>query len=425
MPFAINHSTASIWFTPGVKCGSGYLGNLAAVSVPPFAFSGQVYVISTAGTIPGGPAVSAGDVVEFQAGTWVVIVSGVGGFVPAGTFLVAAGFGVGAPLTAASDEGKIAYFDGTTNTPSLITPADGSIASVEGSSGLANTDIKFVLGAGAGAGLWAVHTQILTASTGITINPLTNAISVNQSATLDFDSGGGDVRVASTPVAVNSAINKTYNEQQDLNPWVNRTGVVTGNPSSTSVIPVNDTTDLKVGRPVRINQTTPGTLWGIITSVTTDTSITISGPALNTGESVDELSVGPPSHVAVIPLFVSGQFGDGANDLLQPDMQTYLCWELATGFLVRVLATQNSADGGAAQPKVNAKVGGSLALSQDSNNGIQLSGTPGTWTANAGAGVNQSNYQIDYGDAIEIATTVAGTNGDASDLTMKLVFVLE
>ena len=94
-------------------------------------------------------------------------------------------------------------------------------------------------------------------------------------------------------------------------------------------------------------------------------------------------------------------------------------------YLVAFAATCGEADTGAAQPKVNVKVDDSLVSTNDSNKGLQVSGTPGTWTANSAIAVSVSNYAITKGDSIEVRCTEAGTNADAADLTINLLFVYE
>jgi hypothetical protein len=77
------------------------------------------------------------------------------------------------------------------------------------------------------------------------------------------------------------------------------------------------------------------------------------------------------------------------------------------------------------QPKVNVKIASGLVFTGDSNKGIQLSATPGTWVAPTAVALNTTNYDIVRGDAIDIRCTEAGVNGDAECLSLFCTFVLE
>lgn len=96
--------------------------------------AGDSVVASSAGTPTAGAsdALVAGDVAEYDGTQWKKIVSASGGFVPVGTFLLVSSSTLFAPLTDVTDRNKVARFNGTSNTPTLASPADGDVHLVKG-----------------------------------------------------------------------------------------------------------------------------------------------------------------------------------------------------------------------------------------------------------------------------------------------------
>lgn len=201
------------------------------------------------------------------------------------------------------------------------------------------------------------------------------------------------------------------------------TSKYTTTPATTSTITMSDTSDFAMGDAVRYAYGGT-TYYGVITAVSTNTSITLAGATLDTGQALTELSVGGKGKVVQMPVFISGAYGDGVADLVLADMNAYIRWKLGNAWLVTFEFTHATADTGASQPKVNVKVATNAVSSNDSNNGLQLS-TAGTWAVNSAIAINTTNYIVEQNDAIEIACTVAGTNGDASNLSGNLIFILE
>ena len=197
----------------------------------------------------------------------------------------------------------------------------------------------------------------------------------------------------------------------------------TATPASTSQITMSDTGGLSAMLPIRY--TYGGTAYyGLIKSVSADSSIDIQGPTLNVGSDLTKLEVGTPEMLRQIQLFVNGAYGDGAADLLSSDLGAHVDWDGGDAYVVFLKAVHAVADTGAAQPKVNAKAGGNLISDNDSNNGIQLS-SAGTRVKNPDIAINPSNYKIVRDDVLEVRCTVAGSNGDAEDLLLTLLIVQE
>jgi hypothetical protein len=199
------------------------------------------------------------------------------------------------------------------------------------------------------------------------------------------------------------------------------TASYTATPSSTSTITMSDTSLLQVGQALRYTDGT-STRYAQIASITTDTSISIRGSALDTGSDLTSLYFAPVGKIREISLFISGTYADGTDtDLLANDMNSPFEWTGNKSYLVFAKAVHMTVDG-TAQPKINIQLNGAKALTGDSNNGIQL-GSSGVWVANSPVAISNSNYGIEDGQEVEVECTVAGTAGDAENLTVQLTFV--
>lgn len=196
----------------------------------------------------------------------------------------------------------------------------------------------------------------------------------------------------------------------------------TATPASTSRITCSNTADFAVGIPLKY---TYGSVsyYGIVKAISEGSYIDVIGAPLNTGSDLQALYVGTPEAVCQIDFFITGTYGDGTADLLSADMATYFKWQGPKGYLVAFSAAQETADTGA-EPKINVKVNTAAVSTADTNKGIQLS-TSGTWVDNGDVSINTSNYDINRGEAIEIACTEAGGTGDAENLTVSCIFVME
>ena len=213
-------------------------------------------------------------------------------------------------------------------------------------------------------------------------------------------------------------------EAEEL-PWTEvDTDNYTALPASTSTITMSDTSDFDVGYPVKYEYS-GSTYYGIVTAVSANALITIAGATLNGGVSLTALYAGRPERVIQKTLFVGTDAFAAEQDVFASVTKEYQRWELADAYLVSFAGTLGVADTGASQPKVNVKVGGSLVGTQDSDDGITLSATPGGWTASTAVAIDTTHYKIERGDAIDIRCTEAGTNGDADCLSLNLIFVLE
>jgi len=199
-------------------------------------------------------------------------------------------------------------------------------------------------------------------------------------------------------------------------------GNYTATPASTSRLTMSDTSNAKVGLPVKYADPR-GTYYAIITAVSSSTYIDIAGGPLSAVNDLTALSFGLPEMVVQVDFFVADLYGDDIADLLATDMNTYFSWGAVAAYLVAISATQATVDTGA-EPKINVLVNAVAVSTEDSNNGLQL-GAAGTWVIGSPVALDTSRYDIQRGEAIEIRCTAVGGSGDASDLTVRLLFVLE
>jgi len=125
-----------------------YLGNRTIVEMNALTpVLGDTIVSTDAGTPTSGTsdALVAGSVAEYDGTQWKEIVAGSGGFVASGVKLHIHDTGtLFAPLTDATDETKIATFDGTSLTGTFTAPTDGDARLVIGASSVfANRGLVF------------------------------------------------------------------------------------------------------------------------------------------------------------------------------------------------------------------------------------------------------------------------------------------
>lgn len=226
-----------------------------------------------------------------------------------------------------------------------------------------------------------------------------------------------------TPKYVTGSVLSSYIDTDA--PWRTIAGSkYTTTPASTSTITMSDTSDFKVGYPVKY--TYGGTdYYGLITTVTTNTLIYVTGAPLDTGVALTALAVGRPERVIMKEFAVNTAAFAAVQDIFTDITLEKHRWEHANAYMVLFGATLGVVDTSGTQPKINVKIGSGLVCTSDTNKGIQLSVTPLTWVAPSAVAINTTNYDIVRGDTIEVRCTEVGTNGDADCLSLFCTFVLE
>jgi len=195
----------------------------------------------------------------------------------------------------------------------------------------------------------------------------------------------------------------------------------TATPASTSQITMSDTSDITDEFPIRYTYNSV-LYYGIVKTVTTNTSIVVGGATLATGGGANDLSkleIGTPDMFVPVSLFCSGTYADGTTLALYPeDMRSYCRWSGSPGYLVEWACTQDGVDAGT-EPVVTPRIN---AASCWSANAVLT--TSGTWiTAMSGVGACTNLYDINSGELFDIAVIQAGGTGDAEDLTFDGLFV--
>lgn len=210
--------------------------------------------------------------------------------------------------------------------------------------------------------------------------------------------------------------------------WVDLEGNFSDEPASIGRITMTTdlTSVLAPGLPVRFvlssGAANPGAYYAIISAVTA-TYIDILGPPLETDPGdLESLEVGPPEWVRHYNFFIAGTYGDGVGDLLGPDMTQYFYWPLAPAYLVSMAAKHGTDDIGT-EPFLNVKIGSSLVSTLNGGDGFNASSVGFSW--NGAGAIDPATYRIEFPNDLEIRCTVAGGTGNAADLTLTTVFVLE
>lgn len=183
------------------------------------------------------------------------------------------------------------------------------------------------------------------------------------------------------------------------------------------------------GRPIRYSS---GGTWsyGIVKSYSAGT-VTISGIAIVDINHLAFVHFAPMQKATMMTLSVNGQFADAANQsLIQNDLNTEIRWSMGKAYCIEILHKVEYLDTGASQPRINgyrARPPASqvpLGLGNFSE-GLNVALTWASTGDVASSGLNPSNYDIENGDILDIGGNAQGTNNDARDLTVVLVFVYE
>lgn len=175
------------------------------------------------------------------------------------------------------------------------------------------------------------------------------------------------------------------------------------------------------GRPIKYRATAGTWRHGIVYDYSSGT-VTIAGAPLTTSDD-DEMAYGDMNRVIVETFVINGRFADAANTtLLASDLRMKYKWTRGTSFLVmisHIVGTDDS--GGAAQPRVNVDINGANPVSTSNTNAGKA--VAETWT-DTDVDISAMNYDINFGESLELRTDENGTNNDAVDVTVMCTFVL-
>lgn len=177
------------------------------------------------------------------------------------------------------------------------------------------------------------------------------------------------------------------------------------------------------GRPLRAKSGTTYT-YHLVTAYSSGT-VTVAGPALPA--TIDELDYGDFTRVASWPGpdsgTVNGAFAQAADSQMLAD---YLLqstrWQLGRAHCVRFSIRATSADSGAAQSRVNLKIGSNAVATTNSNAGLAVSASGWVDTT---TDIDATKCTVGFGDALELVVDANGTNKDAMNLSYQAAFILE
>jgi hypothetical protein len=185
--------------------------------------------------------------------------------------------------------------------------------------------------------------------------------------------------------------------------------------TSTITMSADRTADIRPGSPIKF--TLSGTTYYAICTAITSNLLTIAGAPLTTGDGdLQALWFGPTNKVDQIDILIDGQFADAADStLIANDLNSAMRWFKGEAYIVQVNHIVGQEDSGATNPNINVTVDGSDVITSDD-------AVANSWQ-NTVVDINTSNYQLSRLSDIEITSDAAGTNDDASDLTVSLVIV--
>jgi len=202
------------------------------------------------------------------------------------------------------------------------------------------------------------------------------------------------------------------------------TSEYTATPATTSTVTVvSGTSNFKQGSPVRYKYGGT-TYYGICTAITSSL-LTIAGATLDTGTDLTELAVGQPDLVVIKRVYVAAVYNGAVQNILENTTEEVLLWQHGKAYAVRYSGAQGTNDTGT-ESFVNLQIAASAVGTENTNNGIQMSSSGGSFVHSSAVAINTSQYEIDFGDSIEFRVTdVTGSNNDAAKATFQAVFVLE
>lgn len=171
------------------------------------------------------------------------------------------------------------------------------------------------------------------------------------------------------------------------------------------------------GRPIRYSDDDVTWVYGIVTNYVTGT-VTIGGAPMTTSYDA-YLQYGDMTRVVQLDLPINGWYED-ADDatLVADDLFSYIKWQLGTAYCVKFSVIDKTADSGA-EAFINVMINSAAVSTSNTNAGL----TVNTAWVDTVVDINVANYDILYGESIEVAADRQG-NGDARDLTVSMVFVL-
>ena len=199
-----------------------------------------------------------------------------------------------------------------------------------------------------------------------------------------------------------------------------------------SVSTITTTTDLtaviKPGMAIRFRLTADTTYRYAVCSAITANLLTISGMTLTADYDISELYYSPlPGMVEMVAVVIPGKFAEEhSQSLILRKLNSRLRWDKSTAYCVLISHYVKTDDSGATQPQVNVYVTDMIneflepICSSNASKGLAVAEMWVNTTTDI-----STNYKVVNGQIIEIGVNAIGTNKDASDLTVQMLFIYE
>lgn len=176
------------------------------------------------------------------------------------------------------------------------------------------------------------------------------------------------------------------------------------------------------GVPMRYGDVVGTWYRGLITTVVdagATLTVTITGAPMDVGHD-GNCQYGQTSLIERDLLTIPGQYADGVDAALMLHDLLFLVppSKTSTRYLVSACARPITDDTGAAQSALTVYVNGTAASTA-------LTLSDAAWTCTSPATIDPAAYDLQTGETWEIGTDAAGTNDDAVNLTVQLVWLLE
>jgi archaellum component FlaF (FlaF/FlaG flagellin family) len=206
--------------------------------------------------------------------------------------------------------------------------------------------------------------------------------------------------------------------------WMQTSGTFTATPASTSTLTMTTdlTATLLVGTPLKYVYDTGGgatTYYGIVSAIASNL-LTIAGAPFDTGHDITALYYGDATRVSQINVIIPGLYEDASNtDLISSDLNSKLIWNKSKAYLVRFRHYSVVHDSGATHGQASVQINNTEV---NTTAGGELIAANATWYPTV-VNIATAAYDVNPGEEIEV-TSIKGTTGDASDLTVEMTFVI-
>jgi hypothetical protein len=198
--------------------------------------------------------------------------------------------------------------------------------------------------------------------------------------------------------------------------WTQTTGTFTAAPASTSTLTMTTdlTASIKVG--MSLKYAIGGvTYYGRVAAIAANL-LTVNGAPLGGDVTALYYNGGWLREVVVI---IPGPYEDASNTaLITSDLTSNLLWWLPTSYLVYFSVYSNVHDSGGTHGQASVRINGTEV---NTTAGGELIAANTTWYPTV-VNIATAAYDINPGELLEV-TAVKGTTGDASNLTVHMIFL--